>query len=147
MKAQCDKCKEIVALVFKTEPGGIRVTCPSCDAQYSVAAAETDADADADADTATDTATATATDTVTATAPDAACPKCGEPQKAAAACRRCGLAVAKWPTWNDPDAGDSSIVLGDVRAAAALFDLCLASWDDAARHDAFLAHCERASAW
>jgi len=35
----------------------------------------------------------------------------------------------------------------DGATAAALFDLCLASWDDAAKHDAFLAHCERAGAW
>jgi DNA-directed RNA polymerase subunit M/transcription elongation factor TFIIS len=138
VKAQCDRCKEIVALQFKTEAGGIRVTCPSCEAEYSVAATVT----------ATATVTVTATATPTATVTPTACPKCGEPQTPGPACRRCGLAVAKWPDWNDlADAGDSSIVLGDVRAAAALFENCVAAWDDVAKHDAFLAHCERAGAW
>ncbi len=150
MKAQCDKCKEIVALVFRTEAGGIRVTCPSCDAVYSVAAADADADADADA-AATDAATVTAAATATATAtdpPTGSCPKCGEPHsKPSSSCRRCGLSVAKWPTWNALDAGDSAIVLGDVRAAASLFDRCLASWEDSSRHDAFIAHCASAGAW
>ena len=38
MKAQCERCKEIVALVFVVEGGGIRVTCPSCEGVYVVAA-------------------------------------------------------------------------------------------------------------
>lgn len=39
MKAQCDRCREIVALEFTVGDGGIDVTCPACAVRYFVAGA------------------------------------------------------------------------------------------------------------
>ncbi|HKA87240.1 MAG TPA: hypothetical protein VKE22_06210 [Haliangiales bacterium] len=36
MKAQCERCKEIVALEFTLGEGGIHVTCPACAQRYFV---------------------------------------------------------------------------------------------------------------
>jgi hypothetical protein len=177
VKAQCDRCKEIVALVFTVEATGIRVRCPSCAAEYSVAAEPPAAPAPAPepaaaapaAPAATEpaaepaaAASASAAATEPAAKPAAApsasaaavkpaparemvCPKCGEPQKPAAACRRCGLIIARWnPARASAEAPPA---LGDVGAAAALFAACEAAWGDRARHDAFLAHCEAGGAW
>ncbi len=37
MKAQCERCKEIVPLAFTLGDGGIDVTCPACGQRYFVA--------------------------------------------------------------------------------------------------------------
>jgi hypothetical protein len=75
VKAQCERCKEIVALELAVEGEGIRARCPACKASYVVAPA--------------------------APKPPASpagmvCPKCGEEQKVAEACRKCGLVIANW---------------------------------------------------
>lgn len=43
MKAQCERCKEIVPLLFRTESAAIRVTCPACRQSYIVQAEATTA--------------------------------------------------------------------------------------------------------
>jgi hypothetical protein len=91
VKAQCDRCKEIVPLTFRAQSGGIEVTCPSCDATYFVAetAAPAPAPAPVAGPVAADIAPPASSDQMT-------CPKCGDVQKPAQACRRCGLIIARW---------------------------------------------------
>src|SRR5262249_57088289 len=112
VKAQCEKCKEIVPLVFGADEGGIRVSCPSCEAEYKVPF--------------TSASTSTTASEPPVAPSEMTCPKCGEGQKKAAACRRCGLVIAKWRGGERPDSDG-------------LFAACLEQWDDAARHDAFVA--------
>jgi hypothetical protein len=145
MKTQCDQCKEIVPLVFALVPPDIRVSCPSCGADYLVAA-RTDATVSAPA-VPKPVAPAPAPEPEPPSADAMTCPKCGEPQKKAPACRRCGLAADKFPSWDDGRGGDPSITAGEVRSAATLFAACEERWDDTARHDAFVLHCQHAGAW
>lgn len=67
------------------------------------------------------------------------CPKCGDEQKDAEACRRCGLIIANW---NPDAAGEMSI--GEAQEAAALWAACLEAWDEGKRHDLFIEHCRKA---
>src|SRR5262245_42818091 len=122
MKAQCERCKEIVLLVFKTEAAGIRVRCPSCAADYFVAGEP--------AEVVEEKAPELAEPAEPDVAPEMICPKCGEPQKKAESCRRCGLHVDNFSGWEATRAEDSDIELGEVRAAAELFAACEASWED-----------------
>jgi hypothetical protein len=127
VKAQCDRCKEIVPLSFSVEAAGIRVRCPACQAEYAVAATE-------------GPPAAAATAPAPAAPPEMTCPKCGEAQRKAAACRRCGLIIARW-------SGTSVAVgpaPGEAREAAALWTQVEASWDEGPRHEAFIEHCRRA---
>jgi len=136
VKAQCERCKEIVQLAFSIEGGAtIRVRCPSCAAEYRV-------EASVEGAAAPPPLAPARTSGSSAAVPEFTCPKCGEPQKRSAACPRCGLIFSKW----NPVAA-ASAPGGDVGAAAALFAACEADWDDPARHDAFLAHCTEAGAW
>jgi hypothetical protein len=117
VKAQCERCKEIVPLEFSVGIGGIEVSCPSCKETYFVRG----------------------TGTQPAASPaEVTCPKCGAGQKASDACRRCGLVFANW----DP-AKAAGPEVSDATEAAALWDRCLEDWDDGARHEAFIEHCRR----
>jgi hypothetical protein len=79
MKAQCQKCREIVPLEFVVDGAGILVTCPACAERYHDAAGSA---APPPARAATE------------------CPKCGLSQPAIPACRRCGLASDRWAAWS-----------------------------------------------
>lgn len=148
MKAQCERCKEIVPLVFSTEAAGIRVTCPACAAEYFVAARTDDLGAAPPATAPAPASVPPAPATAATAAPDEMiCPKCGEPQRRADACRRCGLSTDKFAAWDAARADDAALALGDVGSAAALFAACEVNWDDPVRHDAFIGHCQRADAW
>lgn len=135
MKAQCDRCKEIVPLEFAVESAAIRVRCPACAAEYTVEATVT-------------TAPRRREPPPSLSAPRVAvdgemtCPKCGEVQRKAAACRRCGLIIARWK----PDSVSAEPVLGDAREAAELWKQVEASWSDGALHEAFIDHCRKAGA-
>lgn len=133
MKAQCERCKEIVELAFALDEGGIRVRCGACGASYHVAAAEVPAPA--------------ATPPLAAPAgppPARICPKCGEgsDDAEAAACRRCGLVFAKWKgKVDDPGAAPE---LAEPRRLWAQIEL---AWHDEGRHEAFLVQCQRDAAF
>ena len=74
-----------------------------------------------------------------------ACPKCGRSRAdGAAACARCGLVFANWtPGRRGPGrAGGGGMAL-DAQGDQ-LWDQLRASWQDEARHDAFLKHCATA---
>ena len=130
MKAQCERCKEIVHLQFTVDgSSAIRVRCPACSADYRVEAPAAGTPA-------------SLTSGPSAPITDFTCPKCGEPQKRGLACRRCGLIFSNWSP-----AVASSTQADDGGEAAALFTACEAAWDDPARHDAFLAHCTEVGAW
>jgi hypothetical protein len=117
VKAQCERCKEIVPLAFVVVGEGIEVTCPACAERYVVAA------------TRSSTPATPATTTPT-------CPKCGEARRGEA-CVRCGLVFANW----DPEKVGG--VAGNAEAQA-LWDRCVEAWADDARHEAFIEHCRRA---
>ena len=114
MKADCERCREEVELSFAPAPGGIDVTCPKCGATYFVASA--------------------APAPQVAPADGSGCPKCGAARRGEA-CQRCGLVFARWK-------GEAS-ERAEAGEAAALWAACEADWDDPARHDAFLACCQR----
>jgi hypothetical protein len=127
VKAQCEKCKEIVALDFRVTDGGIEVTCGGCAERYFVAQREVEAAPTADAPPA-----------------DASgdglkrCPKCAEPSGERDSCRRCGLVFARW----NPEAA----ALPDVAESAELWARVEAAWDRDEAHDAFIEHCRKAGA-
>ena len=120
MKAQCERCKEIVPLEFTVEGSAIRVKCPSCSEVYVVAG----------------TAAAPAPTPPPPVEGGMTCPKCGAVQKPADACRKCGLVIENWK-------GGAEQVPAPG-AATALFTKCEEDWSDAARHEAFIDHCRRA---
>ena len=127
MKAQCEKCKEIVALDFRVSDGGIEVTCGGCAARYFVAQRQVEGAPAADAPPAEPPK-----DTVSR------CPKCAEPTGDRDACRRCGLVFALW----NPEAA----ALPDVAESAELWARVEAAWDSEEAHDAFIEHCRKAGA-
>lgn len=143
MKAQCERCKEIVPLAFDLAEDGIRVHCGACGESYTVVARAPRGN----------TAGAKASPIVMVPrnepalpAHRLACPKCGIEQERAPACRACGLIFAKW---RGPEAlADTSVPeLGDARTAAALWAACEESWEDTTRHDAFVDHCQSTQAF
>jgi hypothetical protein len=141
MKAQCEKCKEIVALEFDLAEGGIRVYCGACGQSFAVAARAHGEGAGR----ATPAASAPRAEPRSAPRSDddgVSCPKCGVTQPRGEACRACGLVFAKW---RGPEAlADTPLPeLGDARVASALWTACQEAWDDAQRHDAFVDHCQR----
>lgn len=128
MKVQCDRCREIVGLEFGLAERGIEVHCPSCDARYTVAATSAGGAA------------------APSLPPPTTCPKCGEGQPKAEACRRCGLIFAKW-RGVEGLADASAPRVDDAREGAALWAACEAAWEDGAAHDRFLVHVQRTSAY
>lgn len=119
MKTRCASCGAEVELVFAPVPGGIQVTCPLCTNVSFVAAGVPD---------------------VPQAPPrpgagEKDCPKCGEIQPEAAACRRCGLVFVRWK-------GGAGLAQADAEAAR-LWTACEQAWDDPARHDAFIQLCQR----
>jgi len=118
MKLQCDLCKEIVVADFAIGDGAIEVTCPACHRSFTVAARGR-----------------AATPPATAAAParpagPMVCPKCGDAQPDATACRSCGLLASKMAEFARRDASVSP----EVEAAWA--DL-VAHWSEPAAHDRF----------
>jgi ribosomal protein S27E len=121
VKTRCASCDAEVELVFAPAPGGIQVTCPACRTTSFVPASAPGADAAASAPPAREGETT--------------CPKCGEIQPVAAACRRCGLVFARWT-------GGAAAAEDDAEATR-LWAACEAGWDDPSQHDAFIAFCHR----
>ena len=121
MKIQCRACKEIVSLSFRMEAdgSGIQVACPECRADYFVAATD-------------------AAPRPVVPGGDHQCPKCGEAQPPAEHCRRCGLAFARWDSWQDTE--DAS---ADNESTRILFEAARARWADDAAHERLLEHCMR----
>lgn len=134
MKAQCERCKEIVPLQFSVAATAIRVRCPACAAEYTVEATDTIEAVPVPASTVPRLSTP-----LVPVAEAMTCPKCGEVQRKSDACRRCGLIIARW----NPDSAASDPELGDAREAAALWKLVDENWSDLARHEAFIEHCRR----
>jgi hypothetical protein len=114
--------------------GGIEVTCASCGATYHVAARPVEPAAAPDAEP-----------EPRPPAPSGAmvCPKCGDAQPPADACRRCGLIQARW-RGPESAADGTDLDLVGAREAAALWEQCLQRWEEPAPHEAFLAHCQAA---
>jgi hypothetical protein len=125
VKLQCDLCREIVSADFAVTDGGstasIEVHCPACAGTFTVAATR-DVAARPPAPR-----RAPAADE-----PAMTCPKCGDEQPRAPACRSCGLMADRMPAFAlDRDAGAPP----DVVAA---WDAVEVGWDDDAAHDRFL---------
>ncbi len=129
MKAQCEKCQAQVELSFAPASGGIDVTCPACQASYFVAATTAGREA-------------TATPVPRPAAGEQECPKCGLQQPRADSCRRCGLVFVRWKG-AVAEEGVPADAEAERREAALLWSACEASWDEPARHDAFIAYCQR----
>jgi hypothetical protein len=123
MKLQCDLCREIVVADFAVAGDAIEVHCPSCSKQFRVGA--TRAAEVLDLKTAARRAPAPDEQAMT-------CPKCGDAQPAAPACRSCGLLATRMAEFErDRDVQ----VPADVTAAWTELD---ATWNDAEAHDRFI---------
>lgn len=123
MKLQCDLCREIVVADFAVVGSGIEVRCPSCEKSFTV------------------TPTRVAGQTISFAAPAAAsakprgemrCPKCGDEQPKAPACRSCGLLADRMGDF----ARDRDVEVPPEVAAA--WRAVEASWPDDTLHDRFI---------
>lgn len=123
MKLQCDLCRDIVVADFAVAGDAIEVHCPSCGKQFRVGA--------------TRGAEIVRLEPAArrAPAPDEqamTCPKCGDAQPAAPACRSCGLLATRMADFErDRDVQ----VPAEVTAAWTELD---ASWSEAEAHDRFI---------
>ncbi len=115
MKLQCELCREIVAADFRIEGDGIEVRCPACQKSFTVAATREAAAAEPPRPSG-----------------DLTCPKCGDTQPPAPACRTCGLLAERMASFErDRDASVPATVTEAWQAVES-------SWDDGAAHDRFL---------
>jgi len=122
MKVQCDLCNELVAADFAVVgDAAIDVTCSACHGRFTV--------------------TATRGHRIAVVAPAHAagggeaamtCPKCGTAQRAAAACRACGLSSHRMSDY--AAAQDADIAPTLLAAWRELQD----HWDDRVAHEAFV---------
>jgi hypothetical protein len=133
VKVQCERCKEIVLFEFAVTPAGVDVSCGACGERYHVPE------------------TAGAAPSVPLPTGEMLCPKCAEAQPPAAACRRCGLVQAKWRGLEQaPELSmgiDAEVNLEAAREPSLRWEACLARWDDATAHEAFLAACQQAGSF
>jgi hypothetical protein len=129
VKAQCDRCKEIVPLEFALADDHIKVHCPSCDARYPVSPL---AEARSPRPEAPNQGVT--------------CPKCGEDQPTRDSCRRCGLVFERW-RGVEAVADASELPIATATELAARWKALTDDWSDAARHDAFVAACRAAGAF
>jgi hypothetical protein len=122
VKAQCERCKEIVLLDFAVAEsgGGIDVSCPSCEARYFVAAAKVVKSGGGPSPPGGEL-----------------CPKCAAPRGDREACSRCGLVFAKW---KGAEAAAMEVLpaSADAKVVGELFGACEAAWADATPHDRFI---------
>jgi hypothetical protein len=120
VKAQCERCKEIVELRFRSSERGMDVTCPACAGSYFVPA----------------TLVANLTVPAAVSGPGAeeiACPKCAHIQPDDRdSCRRCGLAVARFPAYEGAIDEDVPVAVADCWRA------CRERWHDPEAHEALL---------
>lgn len=125
MKLQCDLCKEIVPAEFTVAGNAIEVACPACKGTFTVSAR-------GEAPVVDLSARARAARRPPADGePAMTCPKCGDVQPTAAACRSCGLLADKMPEFQrDRDTKVPSEVL-------AAWDEVTAKWSDEDAHDRF----------
>lgn len=122
MKLQCDLCREIVAADFAMAGDAIEVRCPACAKTFRVTATRV-----ADIVELKPPRRPVAADEQAMT-----CPKCGDQQPPAAACRSCGLLATRMADFErDRDVQ----VPAEVAAAWAELD---AAWTDADAHDRFV---------
>jgi len=126
VKAQCEKCKEIVPLEFRVDGNGIRVKCGACGGDYFVAGEETG-----------DRQPATGNRQPASSDGEMVCPKCGEGQKPAEACRKCGLVIANW----DPEKAEAEF--GDVTVVREMWAAVEKEWERGELHDAFIEECRK----
>lgn len=127
MKLQCDLCREIVVADFAVAGGAIEVHCPACARTFTVAATRGGAEPPAPPPR--------------TTPGPMTCPKCGDAQPEAAACRTCGLLAERMPAFaRDRDAGVAPEVLAAWRAVEG-------AWADPAAHERFLAAASTALAF
>lgn len=122
MKLQCDLCRDIVVADFAVAGDAIEVHCPSCHKTFRVGATRA-----AEILELRPARRAPAADEQAMT-----CPKCGDAQPAAPACRSCGLLAARMA---DFERDRDSHVPAEVTAAWKDLD---ATWSDAEAHDRFI---------
>lgn len=143
MKVQCDLCKDIVVADFAVvSDGAIELACPSCRGKFAV--------------TATRSRRVTGQEVVSGEGqrarrasmpghhePAMTCPKCGERQRPAPACRSCGLAADRMADFARDEGGQVSA------AVEAAWQRVLGAWADPAGHEALaqLIAAENAYPW
>jgi hypothetical protein len=130
VKAECQACGKLAELSLAPDGDAVRATCALCGKSFRVG------DPPAAGATAVEPPAA-------APSPPLVCPKCGQGQPPAEACRRCGLVFARWKgqdSW--APAPEQAAAVADVMRLWADVE---ARWSDAAAHEAFLTACSRAS--
>lgn len=122
MKLQCELCREIVAADFAVAGDAIEVRCPACSKSFRVSATRAGDVLDLKK----------ARRAISADEQAMTCPKCGDEQPSAAACRICGLLATRMADFErDRDVQ----VPAEVTAAWTALD---ATWTDVAAHDRFI---------
>jgi hypothetical protein len=123
VKLQCDLCREIVVadLAVGAATASVEVHCPACGGTFTVAATRSAEGRAADPAGPLRPAPGPGEPSMT-------CPKCGDVQAPADACRTCGLRADRM----DGFAGPAADAPPEVAAAWAA---CEAAWADADRHD------------
>jgi hypothetical protein len=122
VKLQCDLCREIVVADFAVDGGAIQVHCPACGKTFEVKATRGEGAAP------TTPAPPAPVDKAARPAGPMVCPKCGDAQPDAAACRTCGLLAAKMSDF----ARAAAPVPPELEAA---WSRAQDTWRDAASHD------------
>jgi hypothetical protein len=124
VKLQCDLCREIVVADFAVDGGAIQVHCPACQKTFEVKATR----GDAGAITPTPGPPPAAVEKAARPPGPMVCPKCGDAQPEAAACRTCGLLAAKMSDF----ARTAAPVPPELEAA---WSRAQEAWRDPASHD------------
>jgi hypothetical protein len=126
MKVQCDLCREIVVGELTVVGDTIEVHCPACDKSFTVATGKTVPPAPPPR--------------AAIDGPSMTCPKCGDAQPTAKACRRCGL-LAERMSGYEPPAIEASPEL------VAAWETLEGRWEDRDAHQALLLQVTDAGAY
>ena len=122
MKVQCDLCREIVVAELAVVGDAIEVRCPACTKTFTVAASRK------------------VEPPVRRVEGALTCPKCGDAQPEAKACRTCGLLAERMSTYQPP-ATEAPPALAEAWTALE------SRWEDADAHAAFLQQVTAADAY
>jgi hypothetical protein len=133
VKIQCDLCKEIVVADFAVVgDGSIEIVCPSCRGRYAAPATRARRVTGEQIQRPDGRPRRASLPPPQPGLPDMTCPKCGEVQPPAMACRTCGLQASRMA---DYAAAEQASV---PEAVAAAWEDARVRWSDPDAHERFV---------